>query len=398
MVHVTPTIDSISCEYQSLAKFAAETAINLANECIVIVHVNIVSLDKHFNDLQLFLDRFSNKVEVLCISETRLTPRNMNYCNLPGYTLYHYNSDTHAGGFAICVSNDIKCRQLSQIKVKADECEDVWVELNLDNNETLIVGSVYRHPNNTNKKIKLFEDAFEHILKTFKSNQRYLVLSDYNIHFDKIDKSPTIDSYVNHINGIGCTQIINKPTRICSSCSSVIDYAYINSTSLSQVSSFILQEDISDHLPVCIKYQCKPNRNSKRPYYRKITQEGLEFFLELLNKKLTAPEWLYPNNYNLDKLFKLLNELISQHFPKKMQSRRQYKASKHPWITPDILTAIKHKKKLYSKYLKSKSPDLYHKLHKTTKGTTRLPEISHLQAGNYSDSNEKEKQRRSTSS
>ena len=133
MVHVTPMIDNISCEYHSLAKFAAETATNLANEYIVIVHVNIVSLDKHFNDLQIFLNRFSYKVEVLCISETRLTPRNIKYYNLPGYTLYHYNSDTHADGSAIYVSNDIKCRQLLQIKVKTDECEDVWVELTLDN-------------------------------------------------------------------------------------------------------------------------------------------------------------------------------------------------------------------------------------------------------------------------
>ena len=70
-----------------------------------------------------------------------------------------------------------------------------------------------------------------------------------------------------------------------SSCSSVIDHAYINSTSLSQVSSFIVQEDISDHLPVGIKYQCNFNRNTKRPHYRKTTQEGLEFFLEHLNDR-----------------------------------------------------------------------------------------------------------------
>ena len=116
-----------------------------------------------------------------------------------------------------------------------------------------------------------------------------------------------------------------------------------------QVSSFMLQEDISDHLPVCIKYQCNFNRNTKRPHYHKITQKGLEFFLEHLNNKLSTPELLYPNNYNLDKLLNLLNDLISQHFPKKIQSHRQYKVSKHPWIIPDILTAIKHKNKLYSK-------------------------------------------------
>ena len=192
-----------------------------------------------------------------------------------------------------------------------------------------VVGSGYTHPNNTKKKIKLFEDVFVHILKTLKSNQRYLVLGDYNIHYDKIGESPTTDDYTNHI-----IDIANKSSTslsgICSSCSSVIDRTYINSTSLSQVQSFILQEEISDHLPLRIKYQCNPNRNFKRPHYRKITQEGFEFFLEHLNNKLTAPEWLYPNSYNLDKLINLLNDLISQHFPKKMQSWKQYKVSKHP--------------------------------------------------------------------
>ena len=51
---VTPMFDSIFCECQSLAKFAAETATNLANDSIAIVHVNLVSLEKHFNNLQLF--------------------------------------------------------------------------------------------------------------------------------------------------------------------------------------------------------------------------------------------------------------------------------------------------------------------------------------------------------
>ena len=103
-----------------------------------------------------------------------------------------------------------------------------------------------------------------------------------------------------------------------------------------------------------------------------MTQEGLEFFLEHLNNKLSTPEWLYPSNYNLDKLLNLLNELISQHFPKKMQSRRQYKVSKNPWIIPDILTAIKHKNKLYSKYLKSKSPELYHEYKKCRNKLTQV--------------------------
>ena len=55
-----------------------------------------------------------------------------------------------------------------------------------------------------------------------------------------------------------------------------------------------------------------------------------------------------------------------------MQSRRQYKVSKHTWITPDIVTFIKHKNKLYSKYLKNKSPELYHKYKKCRNQLTHV--------------------------
>ena len=85
-----------------------------------------------------------------------------------------------------------------------------------------------------------------------------------------------------------------------------------------------------------------------------------------------GPEWLYPSNYNLDKQRNLLNEIISQHFPKTIQSRRQYKVSKHVWITPHILTTMKYKNKLYSRYLKSKSPDLYHEYKKCRNSVTHV--------------------------
>ena len=64
-------------------------------------------------------------------------------------------------------------------------------------------------------------------------------MDDFNIHYDKIDTSKTIEDYANHINSVGCVQLINKPTRICATCSSTIDHAYINATCASNVSTLI---------------------------------------------------------------------------------------------------------------------------------------------------------------
>ena len=50
----------------------------------------------------------------------------------------------------------------------------------LNNGKTLVLGSVYRHPNNV---IKNFEDAFISVVKSFKSNQNYIVMGDFNINY-----------------------------------------------------------------------------------------------------------------------------------------------------------------------------------------------------------------------
>ena len=51
-----------------------------------------------------------------------------------------------------------------------------------------------------------------------------------------------------------------------------------------------------------------------------------------------------------------MNDLTDRHCPKKRLSRKQYKTSKNPWITPVILAAIKQKNNLYVRYIKSKCP------------------------------------------
>ena len=73
------------------------------------------------------------------------------------------------------MTDNIKCQPLSQTKIKVNGCEDVWVELTLENNDTLIVGSVYRHPNSTISDLRTFEDAFVSIIKS-------KIFKNFNIH------------------------------------------------------------------------------------------------------------------------------------------------------------------------------------------------------------------------
>ena len=162
---------------------------------MLVVHINIVSLQKNFDDLKQFFSQFKRNVDVICLSETRLSDHNLSSCFLPGYRLFYCNSKTKAGGSAIYVSDVIECKQLSII-INTDGCEDVWVELTLYQNKSLIVGSVYRH---LNYNIKPFEDAFVNVIKKFSLNQNYIALEDFNINYDNSTKSQNIIDYANHI-------------------------------------------------------------------------------------------------------------------------------------------------------------------------------------------------------
>ena len=173
--------DGLSCQYQTVDRFAAEILTSTVKS-VTVVHVNIVSLHKNYDTLKIFLSEFSKPVEVICLSETRLNDRNLKHCIILSYNMYCCNSATRTGDAAIFIREALQCQQLSAIKIKVDGCEDVWVELKINNNESLVVGSVYRHPS-TN--IKGFEDAFVHVIKTFKTNQNYVVLGDFNINYNE---------------------------------------------------------------------------------------------------------------------------------------------------------------------------------------------------------------------
>ena len=202
------------------------------NNSLLIAHVNIVSLQKNFDRLNFFLNQFAKPVDILCRSKTRLNGRNLNYCNLPGYNMFYCNSKTKAGRSAIYVADRQNCHQILQTEVNDKFCEVVWVKIGLDKNETLIMRSIYRHPTND---FKCFEDAYLHVLKSFKSSQEFFILGDCNINYNKIDNSHgNISSYANHIYSVGCVQLINKPTCITTTASSTIDQIYTNSALINQ--------------------------------------------------------------------------------------------------------------------------------------------------------------------
>ena len=83
---------------------------------------------------------------------------------------------------------------------------------------------------------------------------------------------------------------------------------------------FIFYEDISDHIPICVKIRCKPNKTTaRRPYTRKITQGYIDLFLKDLSNQLNTPEMR--NTKNIDKYLTFMSSLTNIFSSKKIKQK-----------------------------------------------------------------------------
>ena len=92
---------------------------------------------------------------------------------------------------------------------------------------------------------------------------------------------------------------------------------------------------------------------------RKILTNKIENFVEELDNNLQKHFRDDLMHKNITELINCVKTITDNIFPKTRVSRKQFKIAQNPWITKDILKALKHQNKLYSKYLKLKKESDY---------------------------------------
>ena len=65
-----------------------------------ILHLNISSISAHINDLRNFLNLADQKIDIICISESRISTKSPQTTNidLPGYNIEQIPTESSAGG------------------------------------------------------------------------------------------------------------------------------------------------------------------------------------------------------------------------------------------------------------------------------------------------------------
>ena len=237
------------CKYRNVQWLKSHLLLSKKQNQLSVLHLNIRSIAKNKNILEECLHELNccPDIQVLAVSETKLNKNNVNLASIENYSMVYSNSSSNAGGVAIYILNNSKFTRREDLEFNSGDSENVFVEITLHSKKVIIFGLIYRHPRNSFSK---FQDKFlQTIIKLGQDKLDYLICGDFNIDLLKREVKSKISDYINTILSEGCSNIINKPTRITECSAFLIDHMYTNVTD--KISNGgILTFDISDHMPI----------------------------------------------------------------------------------------------------------------------------------------------------
>ena len=329
-----------------------------------ILHVNIVSYRKNFHTkLQQLLVSLDKLPDIIAMTETRLKIYHSDIPLLPDYTMIRDDSNLSAGGVALLIKNSFisNANACPELNMKVKNTEEIWLEIKLNEKETIIIAVIYRHPGYSYNE---FQDAFlKSIDQINKINKNFYIFGDFNIDLLKYNSNSATKFYVDSLTSNNCRSVIDKPTRITETSATLLDHIYTNDVS-NNISSGIAVTDVSDHFPtfICVKTD-KINQSFEKVQIRDTMRLKETGFLNELSRNLPHLKNIDEDGTtNKNELFanfeKIFLETIDHHAPLRYMTRKEKDKFKKPWMSNAIFNSIKTKHYLYTKAIKTKNPSI----------------------------------------
>ena len=189
------------------------------------------------------------------------------------------------------------------------------------------------------------------------------MMGDFNINLLNFETHLPTDDFMNTLGSYFFLPQILQPTRVTDYSATLIDNIFFKALEHYSVSGNIVH-NLTDHFPNFLII----NKFSHLPSKTKIYKRDYSHFNDsALVDEIRFIDWstVLSDSHDVNALFNSfylkLSNIVDKHVPLKMMQKKEIKFMSKPWITPAIKISIDRKKKLYKKYLKTRSPYLHSK-------------------------------------
>lgn len=309
---------------------------------------NIRSLTKNFAEFKTFLLR--KKYDVVGISETWLSHDIFdNLLTINGYVFVRRDRPARGGGIGIYLRAGLRYVCL-RAGVTGD-LEELWLRI-FFNSKEYIFGVLYRPPSGRfSNFLECFEDSISEFLPICSE-----VICGGDANIDMLDFEGLKTVHFNRsLESFNLQQIINTPTRLTKSTSTLLDVIILSRNENCIVGTENVN-NISDHLLVFCQYGVDKVRKTCDSYRgRNLRHVDGDHLLGLLR---ATPFEIILHINNINNKVACFTSLILNLFDV-VAPIREIKRNKinPPWLTNTIKKMISLKNKASNKYKKTKLPD-----------------------------------------
>ena len=228
--------------------------LSLTSKCFSMMHGNIRSIPKNFQNFELFMSNLDIKFTVMAFTETWLNYENVGLYNIEGYNMETaYRTTRKGGGVSLYIAESVNYTLRTDLDVFSEIMESRFLEIDknsINSTRNVIIGVIYRPPNSD---IDVFISQLSGLLDIIrKDNKSCYLLGDYNININlfNVDKHQPTAEFVESLFSQEFVPLINKPTRDVGCTAILIDNIFCNDIPSEISLTGIFYCNITDHYPV----------------------------------------------------------------------------------------------------------------------------------------------------
>lgn len=337
-----------TCEIYDMEQFNRKFIPHNKNKSFTLFHTNIRSIQKNFDQFQVYISQFSDFFCCLFLTETwKITEKNM--YQIEGYNTIHTQQRLNQNDGVLAYVR--KGLNYNYEFIKIGLINGISLTITLENKTKINIIAVYRPPSTNpyefNENLNQFLTDYN-----FTMYEHVFFVGDINIDLNALNVEVTED-YLNLLSEKGYVSLINKETRPESG--TCIDHIFVRSKSenYQNIISAVMKTNITDHFPIVLQYNNITQKNIKVNNKNSVE---IKYFAEKKFLQLIKNEHWYDVyqctdvEIGSDKFVKKIKQYINDATQtKKMPYIRKKKA----WVTNGLVNSIKTRDRLFQNYIKN---------------------------------------------
>ena len=324
-----------------------------------IAHHNVQGITSKLFELYQWFNASADSATIYCLTETWLKPGSSTL-QVPGFTVFTSPPLCRPGqprsylpGSCLIIPNSLIVQQPPICETLEQSCRFLNIVCCFVTCSCyqLCIVSIYRSPS-TDSRAGLQE--LQHIITELSLVSKYIVIAG-DFHIDLLSPSTITTVYSEFLSDYNSTQHIVEPSRVTSTSETLIDHILTtpNIVAYSMCQSVGLSDHLVQFLDVkSVVIRHKPFILSIRPFCK--------CDLDAIREALASTPWHVMDTFDdLDDKWhyykSCLFSVLDQYAPLKTVTSK-FSKRPTPWMTPDLMQAIKMKNKAKQFALKTKGP------------------------------------------